>query len=114
MTKNETLTAKGWVGLGNEKNTADSYQEQPTQEPVACMFVSEEGGCEEIGHLKYHYDGKFPDDFTPLYTHPHQWQGLTDDEIWDIANYLGKNKEWDYPIMFAKTLQKVLMEKNHG
>jgi hypothetical protein len=48
----------------------------------------------------------------PLYTHPKQWQGLSDDEIWDIANFLGKNKEWDYPVMFAKTIEKVLREKN--
>jgi hypothetical protein len=37
---------------------------------------------------------------------------LSDDEIWDIANFLGKNKEWDYPVMFAKTIEKVLREKN--
>jgi len=24
---------------------------------------------------------------------PKQWQGLSDEEIWDIANFLGKNKE---------------------
>jgi hypothetical protein len=49
----------------------------------------------------------------PLYTHPpKQWQGLSDDEIWDIANFLGKNKEWDYPVMFAKTIEKALKEKN--
>jgi hypothetical protein len=42
-----------------------------------------------------------------------QWQGLTDDEIWDIANFLGKNKEWDYPVMFAKTIEKILREKNN-
>jgi len=41
-----------------------------------------------------------------------EWQGLSDDEIWDIANFLGKNKEWDYPVMFAKTIEKVLKEKN--
>jgi len=43
-----------------------------------------------------------------------QWQGLSDDEIWDIANFLGKNKEWDYPVMFAKTIEKALKEKNNG
>ena len=41
-----------------------------------------------------------------------EWQGLSDDEIWDIANFLGKNKEWDYPVMFAKTIDKALREKN--
>ena len=46
-------------------------------------------------------------------TKPKEWQGLSDDEIWDIANFLGKNKEWDYPVMIAKTIEKALKEKNH-
>ena len=41
-----------------------------------------------------------------------EWQGLSDDEIWNIANFLGKNKEWDYPVMFAKTIEQALKEKN--
>ena len=41
------------------------------------------------------------------------WQGLSDDEIWNIANFLGKNKEWDYPVMFAKTIEQALKEKNY-
>ena len=45
-------------------------------------------------------------------TKPKEWQGLSDDEIWDIANFLGKNKEWDYPVMFAKTIEQALKEKN--
>ena len=51
---------------------------------------------------------------SPLYTHPKEWQGLSDEEIWDIANFLGKNKEWDYPVMFAKTIEKALKEKNNA
>ena len=42
-----------------------------------------------------------------------EWQRLSDDEIWNIANFLGKNKEWDYPVMVAKTIEKALKEKNH-
>ena len=61
-----------------------------------------------------HKDIKFEqtEGYSPLYTHPKQWQTLSDEEIWDIANFLGKNKEWDYPVMFAKTIEKVLREKN--
>ena len=43
---------------------------------------------------------------------PKEWQSLSDDEIWDIANFLGKNKECDYPVMFAKTIERALREKN--
>ena len=42
-----------------------------------------------------------------------EWQSLSDEEIWDIANFLGKNKEWDYPVMFAKTIERALREKNN-
>ena len=41
-----------------------------------------------------------------------EWQTLSDDEIWNIANFLGKNKQQDYPVMFAKTIEKALKEKN--
>ena len=44
---------------------------------------------------------------------PKEWISLSDDEIWNIANFLGKNKEWDYPVMFAKTIEKALKEKNN-
>jgi hypothetical protein len=45
----------------------------------------------------------------PVYTRPHQWQGLTDDEIsklWctDHASYLE----------FAHAIEQALKEKNHG
>ena len=46
-------------------------------------------------------------------TKPKEWQGLSDDEILDIANFLGKNKEWDYPVMFAKTIEQALKEKQN-
>jgi hypothetical protein len=84
----------------------------PTQEPVAWQALCGDNhyayGTAEIDLKGYHSDFWQ----RPLYTHPKQWQGLSDDEIWDIANFLGKNKEWDYPVMFAKTIEKVLREKN--
>jgi hypothetical protein len=48
--------------------------EQPAQEPVAIVYSMQDGYVgqmivKDIAHK------------TPLYTHPHQWQGLTDDEI---------------------------------
>ena len=86
-----------------------SALEQPTQEPVAYFKKWEDKSGE-------HKDIKFSNSegYKPLYTHPApSWQELSDDEIWDIANFLGKNKEWDYPVMFAKTIEKALKEKNN-
>ena len=79
-------------------------KEQPTQEP---MIIKQDNGMV----LKLGYDD-LPNG-TPFYTHPKEWQGLSDDEIWNIANFLGKNKEWDYPVMFAKTIEKALKDKNN-
>ncbi len=79
----------------------EALAEQPTQEPITHVIGIDNDGKEVVVKLQ-----------SPLYTHPKKWQGLTDDEIWDIADFLGKNKEWDYPVMFAKTIEKVLSEKN--
>ena len=83
--------------------------EQPTtQEPVAYFKKWEDKSGE-------HKDIKFSNSegYKPLYTHPApSWQELSDDEIWNIANFLVKNKEWDYPVMFAKTIEQALKEKN--
>ena len=80
-------------------------KEQPTQEPVAWM--NREGTYVEFSNKTTVYGSHT----IPLYTHPKEWQGLSDDEIWNIANFLGKNKEWDYPVMFAKTIEQALKEK---
>ena len=78
----------------------------PKQEPVGFRHKTSGTFCTSGFELKALHQ------WIPLYTHPKQWQGLSDDEIWDIANFLGKNKEWDYPVMFAKTIDKALREKN--
>lgn len=44
-------------------------QECGSGEAVACMYVNDDGECEEIGHLD-NYNGLVPDEFTPLYIHP--------------------------------------------
>ena len=79
-----------------------------TQEPV--LYI-DEGGLD--GHATWAQATRCQATDIALYTHPKEWQGLSDDEIWDIANFLGKNKEWDYPVMVAKTIEKALKEKNN-
>ena len=44
-----------------------------------------------------------------LYTHPHQWQGLTDDEI---KEFMGNC--WESPYHLIKVIEQALKEKNHG
>ena len=78
-----------------------------TQEPV--LYI-DEGGLD--GHATWAQATRCQATDIALYTHPKEWISLSDDEIWDIANFLGKNKEWDYPVMVAKTIEKALKEKN--
>ena len=53
---------------------ASQAQPTPSQsELVACMYVNEDGECEEIGHLD-NYNGIVPNEFTSLYTKPQPTQ----------------------------------------
>jgi hypothetical protein len=47
-------------------------------------------------------------------THPHQWQGLTDDEIDEIyANTEPDSKMDTYYIVLSRAIEQALKEKNH-
>ena len=74
------------------------------QEPVAWMYVNEDGECEQI-----EYGPVFDDPgVTPLYTAPKQWVGLTAYEIQEIHS---GNQHWG---SFACAIEQALKEKNHG
>jgi hypothetical protein len=49
--------------------------------------------------------------YKPLYTHPHQWQGLTDDEIVKISNQCDLNHVLGL-IDFGRAIEQALKEKN--
>ena len=78
MTKDEALKMAMYeleiVGLkdGDTYNACKEALEQPAQEPYKCHWVEKgKGHCERNNRMG------LPD----VYTHPHQWQGLTDDEM---------------------------------
>jgi hypothetical protein len=76
------------------------------QEPVAWMYVNEDGECEQI-----EYGPVFDDPgVTPLYTAPpkKEWVGLTAYEIQEIHS---GNQHWGN---FACAIEAKLKEKNHG
>jgi hypothetical protein len=87
---------------------------EPKQEPVAWMFVNEDGECEQI-----EYGPVFDDPgVTPLYAAPpkREWIGLTDEEIQDLG-YLSEkfdasNSEWFDRWGFAQAIEAKLKEKN--
>jgi hypothetical protein len=83
--------------------------ETEKQEPVAWMFVNEDGECEQI-----EYGPVFDDPgVTPLYAAPpkREWVGLTDQEI----NSVCYKRDWTAPwtnTTFARAIEAKLREKN--
>jgi hypothetical protein len=69
----------------NDEYLRDTYVEglnQPAQEPVAWRYKEYSvNGNNGVWRYVTHYTAfNRQGSFEPLYTHPHQWQGLTDDE----------------------------------
>ncbi len=88
--------------------------EIPAQEPVAWRS---EGGMLTEARLQavswVTHGGKA----TPLYTHPHQWQGLTDDEIGNAFHASISKEKYETGLsigLFARAIEQALMDKNHG
>ena len=92
------------------KQPAQEASEQaPCEQPVAWQWL-------KSGHMRKKIPKTAtPEHWRPLYTHPHQWQGLTDDELnelhhkW-IMNSGNKDTQYD----FARAIEQALKEKNHG
>ena len=53
--------------------------------------------------------------WAPLYTAPKQWVGLTDDEVFELADTNLYDGGKNYGVLaFAKAVEQALREKNHG
>ena len=76
--------------------------EQPTQEPV--------GEINTNGMAWFYSKELSPKYGTILYTHPKEWQSLSDDDINGAVKFL--NVRIEYPIMFARLIEMHLKEKN--
>ena len=91
-------------------------REQPAQEPVAWMGFNANGNAE---FLRFNELNVFTTNQTtilqkpiPLYTHPHQWQGLTDDEIVEIYGHSLSFIIESGLMHEARNIEQVLKEKN--
>jgi hypothetical protein len=73
--------------------------EASEQEPVAIVYSMQDG---YVGQMVV----KGISHKTKLYTHPHQWQGLTDDEVQDMAINTNSIRE------FYIAIEQALKEKN--
>jgi len=87
----------------------DEALEQPAQEPVAWMLMGIEDQKPKL--LTLQIIDNVEGTWTPLYTHPHQWQGLTEDEI---VKELERTDEYMGKSFFAgvRWAEQALKEKN--
>jgi hypothetical protein len=91
--------------------------EQAAQEPVAFIYSDPNGnGYASLNPLhEYKFLPSCVDHKAiPLYTHPHHWQGLTDDEISQVyvrSGLYGQRQEW---IKAYNEANAKLKEKNYG
>jgi hypothetical protein len=98
--KSSLISLVCWLLVRLHKQPA---QEQPAQEPVAWMNdIAFSINKDELTADKF-------GDIVPLYTHPHQWQGLTDDEIDKIIE---KHKLMWMTTDFARAIEQALKDKN--
>jgi hypothetical protein len=113
---------EGWYGYSPSKDAVlkacKKALKQPAQEPVGFVVTSKLG--EHCG-----FKSTTVKKGDKIYTHPHQWQGLTDDEIKSKSNWCQENHvftmqvrtemEWA-DIWFhigVKWAEQALKEKNH-
>lgn len=95
-------------------NACKEALEQPAQEPVLKVVYGEICYLSKEDDQSYgmwcpvteNYKPPFKNE-TNFYTHPHQWQGLTDDEI-----YKCQHPEYPDTMYFARAIEQALKEKN--
>ena len=87
--------------------------EQPAQDPVAWRVLLDEAPQDTYWH---YMTGRCPQCFKssaePLYTHPHQWQGLTDDEINQVCLELFETPAMQGDLEFGYAIEQALRIKN--
>jgi len=94
-------------------NACKEALEQPAQEPVAWIEVIDHHG-HKTSKVNLFDKGLQLSDGTNLYTHPHQWQGLTDEEALQIYINDPAIASYNDPhlIKYARAIEQALKEKN--
>ena len=90
------------IPLDKLEDMQHRLKEQPTQEPVAWMHCVDE----DITEFN---DFQACPKCEPLYTHPKEWQGLSDDELEELSS--------EEELMFwgfARAIEAKLKEKNNA
>ena len=99
--------ADGWVYADDTAEKRVEEKPKREHEPVAWMFVNEDGECEQI-----EYGPVFDDPgVTPLYAAPpkREWVGLTDEEVNELV---ARFKRYSYVLL--REVEAKLKEKNNA
>ena len=113
----ETAWVKGAI------NACEEALEQPAQEQLSGKTgelnpVAYWNGSTSFEYNNYGGDGFIVAEFEvenwkPLYTYPHQWQGLTDDEINEVCLELFETPAVQGDLEFCYAIEAKLKEKNN-
>jgi len=101
----EQLEGKEFFERGKE---IAQWADKQAQEPVGVVSWHEGAVMGSIFP-----SSNMPKDGDKLYTHPHQWQGLTDDEIDALEHNDFTCWGRDDLIVFGRAIEQALKEKNH-
>jgi len=93
------------------RNVIAEALEQPAQEPYCWCFLDMLVSKEEAKSYEQDEDFKGAKAF-PLYTHPYQWQGLTDDEIQNITWKIWGADALEPELDYARAIEAKLKEIN--
>ena len=113
----KALNGRDWLDV---EPFLEALAEQPTQEPVAWRVLLDEAPEDTDWH--YMTDecwDCFKQSAEPLYTHPKQWQGLSDEEMEYLVILNAPPVHPDFLeddgwYEFARTIEAKLREKNDG
>jgi hypothetical protein len=116
--KQPAMTYEQGFAHGYEAHRAEQALEQPAQEPVEVYGILDDGNYVSveatkegaIKHCEFMNKHDCNCTYKPLYTHPHQWQGLTDDEVNNI--YPCAEGVHDFRDI-VRAIEQALKEKNH-
>lgn len=107
--------------VNNTAGTQFQLHEQPAQEPVYAIVYDGHIQCDmDTGLLEIYNSKEEAEDNTfigaeikaiDIYTHPHQWQGLTDDEIWEVKGFYDYMTPEEY-IAAVRNVEAKIKEKN--
>lgn len=112
---------EGWKGIAPSKiellRVLREALEQPAQEPVGIIISENDYHAvsfdKRMGRVFWFISFDEYKNGAKLYTHPHQWVGLTDKEIFNLSQQCDLNHILGL-IDYGRAVEQTLKDKNHA